>query len=602
MTLEPHVLHNEDTTDSEQHRTTTFTDVYELCSVLRGGSSLTEYLVRHVSIGEKFLCVELDYGSIKHFNKELCLARLMSFMGRRHANHLTYREFFADEDARKIQIIVEPYINKSLYDVIDQICRRKLTLSDDAVWGIIAQIFNGLHFYQQTDINAFCGKTPIHGGINAENIYISTNGVVQLGPFRLLPDFEDDFDDMQEDNTVILPTSPGSTVQSSWSVSDLQALGCIVYELLTGVSLSRDEQLQYYTPYTVQEAKNGLQSEFVSGNLLQFVKRLLDASISSNTTLLSVADNECMLPNIDFAKDVIAARNGAQKKEQQTSLRTLDTQDGHRTPQDESPVNIPGGIAYINELIQAAIEPILVQQTQLKEEVQKQKDIIAELQECILQRDAEINTFRKDISVLQKALVKLTSGDHKEKGGNLRATSSNTRSGTAHRSQTTSSRSGTARVSSARSSTKASKSPRTVRSSETDAHISAMNLSSVSDPNERRASLELKKLRTQMATLTRQLSDRDDDILELRRRLEHSSHPAAKEIKNIREEPESLRLSAASTTAPYDDGDDDAQYVKFVCLPCNHLIVHRVRENKIHLHSCPKCSGGISNLVVITED
>lgn len=599
MTLEPHILHNDDTTDSEQHRTTTFTDVYELCSVLRSGSLLTEYLVRHVSIGEKFLCVELDYGSIKYFNKELCLARLMSFMGRRHANHLTYREFFADEDARKIQIIVEPYINKCLYDVIDQICRKKLTLSDDAVWGIIAQIFNGLHFYQQTDINGFCGKTSIHGAINADNIYISTNGVVQLGPFRLLPDFEDNFDDMQEDTTVILPTSPGSTVQSSWCVSDLQALGCIVYELLTGISLSRDEQLQYYTPYTVQEAKNGLQTEFVSGNLLHFVKQLLDASISSNTTLLSIADNEFILPNIDFAKDVISARNGAQQKDQPVSLHTPDN---HQSQQDELSISIPGRIAYINELIQAAIEPILVQQTQLKEEIQEQKNVITELKECVSQRDTEIKILKKDISTLQKAVLKLTSGEHKEKSGNLRATSSNVRSGTAHRSHTTSSRSGTARVLSARSSAKASKSTRGARPSETDLHTSTMSPSNAGDSNERRASLELQKLRTQMATLTRQLSDRDDDILELRRRLEQSSNQSAKESKHIPEELESLRVSALSATEVCDDENNSVQYVKFVCLPCNHLIVHRVREKKIHLHSCPKCSGGISNLIVITED
>ena len=597
MTLEPHILHDDDTNDSEQNGAATFTDVYELCSVLRGGFSLTEYLVRHVSIGEKFLCIELDYGSIKHFNRELCLARLMSFMGHRHANHLTYREFFADEDARKIQIIMEPYINKCLYDVVDQICRRKLTLSDDAVWGIIAQIFNGLHFYQQTDINGFCGRTPIHGGVNAENIYISTNGVVQLGPFRLLPEFEDNFDDLQQDNTVILPTSPGSTVQSSWGVSDLQALGCIVYELLTGISLSRDEQLQYYTPYTVQEAKNGLQSEFVSGNLLQFVKRLLDASISSNATLLAVADNEHLLANIDFAKDVIAAR-GVQQEDQATSLRAPDTKEQQKLPSDESSTNIPGGIAYINVLIQAAIEPILMEQTSLKEEIQKQKNLIAELQECLVQRDAEIKTFKKDISTLQKAMLKLTSGEHKERGGNLRATSS-TRSGTTPRSQTISSRSGTARVSSARSSAKASKSPRVARSSDTDAHAPAMTLSGVNDSNEKRASLELKKLKTQMATLTRQLSDRDDDILELRRRIENPYPPF---IKDAREEVESLRASALSATAPCDDSNDDAQYVKFVCLPCNHLIVHRVRESKIHLHSCPKCSGGISNLVVITDE
>lgn len=597
MTLEPHILHDDDTNDSEQNGAATFTDVYELCSVLRGGFSLTEYLVRHVSIGEKFLCIELDYGSIKHFNRELCLARLMSFMGHRHANHLTYREFFADEDARKIQIIMEPYINKCLYDVVDQICRRKLTLSDDAVWGIIAQIFNGLHFYQQTDINGFCGRTPIHGGVNAENIYISTNGVVQLGPFRLLPEFEDNFDDLQQDNTVILPTSPGSTVQSSWGVSDLQALGCIVYELLTGISLSRDEQLQYYTPYTVQEAKNGLQSEFISGNLLQFVKRLLDASISSNATLLAVADNEHLLANIDFAKDVIAAR-GVQQEDQAASLRAPDTKEQQKLPSDESSTNIPGGIAYINVLIQAAIEPILMEQTSLKEEIQKQKNLIAELQDCLVQRDADIKTLKKDISTLQKAMVKLTSGEHKERGGNLRATSS-TRSGTTPRSQTISSRSGTARVSSARSSAKASKSPRVARSSDTDAHAPAMTLSGVNDSNEKRASLELKKLKTQMATLTRQLSDRDDDILELRRRIENPYPPF---IKDVREEVESLRASALSATAPCDDSNDDAQYVKFVCLPCNHLIVHRVRENKIHLHSCPKCSGGISNLVVITDE
>lgn len=601
MTLEPHILHDEDTNDSEQHRAASFSDVYELCSILRGGFSLAEYLVRHISIGEKFLCVELDYGNIKHFNKELCLARLMSFIGHQHANHLTYREFFADEDARKIQIIMEPYINKCLCDVIDQICRRKLTLSDDAIWGIIAQVFNGLYFYHQTDINGFCGKTPIHGGINAENIYISTNGVVQLGPFRLLPDFEDDFDNLQEDSTVILPTSPGSTVQSSWNVSDLQALGCIVYELLTGISLSRDEQLQYYTPCTVQEARKGLQSEFVSGNLLQFVKLLLDASVSSTAALLSVADNEHLLANIDFAKDVIAARS-VHNKDQTVSLRSSVTKNKHTPSPDDPVITIPGGIAYINELIQAAIEPILIEQTHLKDEIQKQKDLIAELRECLTQRTLEMTASKKDISMLQRAVLKLTSGEHREKSGSLRATSNSTRFGTAPRSQTISSRSGTARISSARSPAKTSKSPRATRSSDANSSMSVLTLSGANDTNEKRASLELKKLKTQVATLTRQLSDRDDDILELRRRLENSYQPPTKESKDSPEETESLRASALSATVPCDGSDDDAHYVKFVCLPCNHLIIHRVRENKIHLHSCPKCSGGISNLVVITDD
>lgn len=59
----------------------------------------------------------------------------------------------------------------------------------------------------------------------------------------------------------------------------------------------------------------------MSGNLLQFVKRLLDASVSSTAALLSVADNEHLLANIDFAKDVIAARS-VHNKDQTASLRS----------------------------------------------------------------------------------------------------------------------------------------------------------------------------------------------------------------------------------------------------------------------------------------
>ncbi|TNJ27622.1 Kinase [Giardia muris] len=585
---------------------TAFRHRYELCRLLRESSPAREYLVRAAESGENYSCTQFSYGLLKHFNRDYTLTKLSNFVAKRHANHVCYHEFHHDPDACELYILTDYVRPPTLAELITQANRQCMQLTADAIWGILGQILSGVNYYQQTDFTAPYHSAQIHGGLNAGNIYVDPAGTIRVGVFSLTTDPSDSTPEQSRAfDFSSIPTSPKSEQAEQHETNDYQALGCIIFELKTGKLLSKDPVHQYYTPGLASEALEQLPDLEASddSDLTSYIRVLLEAPTTPIPPLYSLVNVPQLLEHIDFVENVRLYNakispypafseqhlkgSGRPGVTAGPSYALFDAPD-HRGSGSSSGaasddltgsalLELPRTSGHVGtepalEVDKSLIETMttfLQAHEQNARNFREQNELLLEIRALVIRQNDEVKKMRAEIDALRTNVTRINTVIEQQ--------SLSTRA--LHRSSSAAGRSMT--PGEPRPSGSASRSGRAGGGKGTSGKSPGRPLKSPRLPR----------------VLEGEGSARESLIDDLRRSLETRKGQGKGSVTS------STTGVAGNKRSSMDEFvAQDEHQVKFVCLPCNHLISCRVQGNKMHLHNCPKCLGGIENIVIIKDE
>ncbi|KAK9810092.1 hypothetical protein WJX72_004681 [[Myrmecia] bisecta] len=195
---------------------------FEVQKLLGKGSYGTVYRVKRLSDGGIYALKEADVKKMSQVERMDAVNEIRLLASVKHPNVIKYHEAFLD--GNQLCIVMEYAPNGDLSRFIKKGNELKKAFPEEIIWRYFIQICQGLQSLHSNQI--------IHRDIKPMNIFVGDHDVVKVGDLGIAKMIKEGCAKTQIGTPHYMPPELWMNRPYSFS-SDLWALGCLLYELMT---------------------------------------------------------------------------------------------------------------------------------------------------------------------------------------------------------------------------------------------------------------------------------------------------------------------------------------------------------------------------------
>lgn len=193
---------------------------FEVLGKVGEGAYSTVYRVRRLSDGQIYAMKQVNFFGMDFKGKHNTLNEIRILASITHANIVSYKESFFDEQSRVLCIVMELASKGDLLSLVRSCRASRSHVPEQRIWDVLKQALLGLRVLHALKI--------IHRDIKCANIFLAEDGTVKMGDLNIAK------------IAGLARTQTGTPYYASpevWKDSpydskcDIWSLGCSVYEL-----------------------------------------------------------------------------------------------------------------------------------------------------------------------------------------------------------------------------------------------------------------------------------------------------------------------------------------------------------------------------------
>jgi len=204
----------------------TFHARYKRQRVIGSGTYGKVYKVKCLDDGLEYVMKRVTLAQNSEADKKQAMMEVEVLSSLRHPHIVPYKECYWDEEEMDLCMVMDYCEGGDLYHYVQSRRKQGRKIEEDEAWLFMIQMMFALSYLH--------AKKILHRDVKSQNIFLS-NGKCQLGDFGLAKKLEESFELARTPIGTPFYMAPEIMEGRPYAFkSDVWALGCVMYEVLTG--------------------------------------------------------------------------------------------------------------------------------------------------------------------------------------------------------------------------------------------------------------------------------------------------------------------------------------------------------------------------------